>query len=110
MAKLARIPQRAFEEWIKSDWYTWHPCDLKRFHAFVWAVVRYSRRPPSESDIRDLIYLHWDGRLHDLGRYALEASLKYQALYEFGKDRNAPGVSSRAMEQFLAQARADNSQ
>lgn len=109
MVKLAPIPKRAFDAWIKhGTWYTGHDCDLARFHAFVWAVVRFSRRPPSESDIRELIRQKWEGRLYDLDAYALNASRLYQSLYDFGKAQKTPGVAPREVEQHPFEMHAQN--
>jgi hypothetical protein len=105
MTKLAPTTQRAFDSWIKHDaWYTGHDNDLARFHAFVWAVIRYSRRPPSESDIRELIAQHWKG----FDDYALAASNLYKSLYDFGKARNAPGVASSEVERYIFETQTRN--
>jgi hypothetical protein len=93
MAGLSPIVEKAFRKWINTPtWYTGHPCDEERFYRFVWTIVRFSRRPPSESLIRELIASTWDGKLESefLGIRALEYSHLYATLYEFAKIRNKP--------------------
>ena len=81
MIKISKVVGRYFDAWITLDtWDSFHPLDMQRFYRFVKAVVRYSRNPPSPSDVRALITARWhDQRPVD----ALDqAADRYAAIYE----------------------------
>ena len=87
--------EKKFLCWIACEtWYKSHPSDDERFYRFVWAVATFSRRPPTENTIRDLIISKWAGRLDEpfLHTQALHYSGLYATLLEFAKVRAKPQV------------------
>lgn len=96
MASAQRLPpslEAPFSRWISCDtWWKGHPSDEERFYRFVWAVARYSRRPPSEAALRELITSEWGGRSEPefLREQALRFSQLYATFLEFAKVRRKP--------------------
>lgn len=87
---LSKIPATSFNAWIKcGTWHTGHDNDEGRFYAFVWNVAKFSRRQPSESEIRDLILKEWRGRLEEdyLQTKARNYSNLYRTLLDFAAAR-----------------------
>jgi len=82
--------RRAFERWVRaSTWYTGHPLDERRFYRFVWAVLEFSRRRPSERELQAEIVAFWKGRFDPdqlIYKARAYASL-YQTLIEFARAR-----------------------
>lgn len=83
--------RKAFQSWIKvSSWHTGHTADDKRFYGFVWSVLTYSRKRPSEGELRQEIMKAWSGRLES--KYLQERASEYAQLYEhlhgFAKAKN----------------------
>jgi hypothetical protein len=82
--------EKSFLAWISCDtWYKCHPSDDERFYRFVWAVAQFSRRPPSEITIRNLIISEWAGKLENdfLQNQAMHYSGLYATMLEFAKVR-----------------------
>ena len=79
-----------FQAWIGvSTWHTGHPCDLKRFYNFVWAVRRFAywkdgrpkktKKAPSDVEIHEAI-VH--ARKDSFDHETLECeAMRYQNLY-----------------------------
>lgn len=87
------LVDKAFQKWIANDtWRTGHPSDDERFYRFVWAVISFSRRHVSESDLQNLIMAKWRGKLEDeyLQYKAIYYSGLYASLLEFVKIRKKP--------------------
>jgi hypothetical protein len=87
---LSPLVQKSFDSWIKCNtWHTGHPSDENRFYEFVWNVFRYSRKRPSEKNLRELILERGRGKLdpEHLERVALRYSGLYATLLDFAKAR-----------------------
>mgnify|MGYP001601848238 CR=1 len=83
--------RNSFEAWARvPTWHTRHTADDKRFYKFVWSVLKYSRRKPSEQTIRQEILKMWSGKLEAeyLRQRATEYAQLYDHLYAFGKVKN----------------------
>lgn len=90
---LSSMVEKPFLRWVSCEtWYKGHPADDERFYRFVWVVAQFSRRPPTEATIRDLIISKWGGKLESafLESQALHYSQQYVTLLEFAKVRNKP--------------------
>lgn len=82
--------REAFSRWIRtSTWYKSHPNDEQRFYKFVWAVIVYSRRRPTEQELQQEIIAYWTGRFDStqLEQFAHQYASLYEHLYTFGKFR-----------------------
>jgi hypothetical protein len=82
--------KKAFFAWVTcGTWYTRHPADDGCFYRFVWTVVRFSRRLPSEKKSRDLVISKWTEKLDGdfLQSQALHCSSLYATLLDFAKVR-----------------------
>ena len=83
--------RRAFDQWIRtSTWYKAHPNDERRFYKFVWAVLIYSRRRPTEQEVQHEIIACWTGRFDptSLEQVARKYASLYEHLYAFTKSRS----------------------
>lgn len=82
---------KAFDAWIRVDtWHTGHALDEKRFYRFVWAVLEYSRRKPSEADVFEAIIRAHGGQFEAtfLEQKARHYANLYLDLHAFAKARN----------------------
>lgn len=80
---------------MNSDtWYTGHDSDQAQFYAFVWNVFRYSRKKPTEKELRELILDRWHKKLdrQTLENVALNYSGLYATLLDFAKSKNEGGM------------------
>lgn len=87
---LSPLIKKSFDAWINCHtWHTGHPCDEARFYTFVWNVFRYSRKRPSEINLRELILERERGKLESeyLENVALSYSGLYAILLEFAEAR-----------------------
>jgi len=88
--QLSPLIQKSFDAWINCNtWHTGHPADEARFYTFVWNIFRYSRKRPSENNLRELILERECCKLES--EYLENVSLRYSGLYatllEFAKAR-----------------------
>ncbi len=82
----------AFEKWICTPtWYKSHPLDEQRFFRFVWTVLVFSRRRPTESDLYSEITEYANGTIDgdELIRLARQFSNRYEDLYSFARARRS---------------------
>lgn len=99
------LAQCAFDQWINMDtWHTGHACDEERFYVFVWAIVRFSRRRPDETEIQLHIRAAKAGKFDPeaIAFYAKKFGALYNHLYEFGKARKLQGTPVLEIARFLA--------
>jgi hypothetical protein len=88
---LSPLLEKHFRRWISVEWWhKGHPSDEERFYRFVWSVVSFSKKPPTEEFIRKLIIAEWAETLENeyLLSKAIHYSQLYTALFEFAKIRN----------------------
>ena len=72
--------KEAFDQWARTEtWYKANLPDEVGFYKFVWAVLEYSKRRPTENEINDLLIEQWKGKL-DL-QYLENRARKYSGLY-----------------------------
>ncbi|MBS1721390.1 MAG: hypothetical protein JSS66_00115 [Armatimonadetes bacterium] len=83
--------EEAFEDWIGVDtWYTGHPADMARFHAYVWWQIYYEGSI-SEEQLRQKIRDRRKGHIadEDLERVASRLSHLMADCNDFLKDKPA---------------------
>jgi len=107
------IVGRYFDAWINCDtWYTGHRNDEERFYKFVKAVLRYCKRRPSDTQVRQHIELKGRELIsddNDLQEKAHYYTTLYASILEF-HDTLFPDVltelrSSRACYNLLENQR-----
>lgn len=91
--KLSRVVNRYFEAWISQNtWNSSHWLDNERFYRFVKAIIRYSRRKPTENDIRYKIMEIYKGKLDEEFLYeeAERFTYKYSIILAYERTKDFP--------------------
>ena len=82
--KLSPKVENYFTNWISRDTcYTGSLYDMERFYQFVKAVKRFSKKPPTECFVRELIVKHGGFEAKYLEKKAAHFGQLYVTLFEY---------------------------
>jgi len=81
---MSPVVNRYFQHWLLHDsWHSGHWADMERFFKFVKAVLRYSKKRPSDSEVRDRIMEREGLPQDDLEKRASHFAGLYAHILEF---------------------------
>ena len=72
--------KEAFDQWARTEtWCKGNLPDETGFYKFVWAVIEYSKKRPTETEINDLLIEKWEAKFDR--KYLENCARKYSGLY-----------------------------